>query len=332
MIHNFVRQVKARARKNPQHIVFPEGTNEKILMATEVILKEKFAKLTLVGPSRIIKNKAKKLNLDIAWKKVNIIDPETSKLTNKYAKEFFELRKEKGIKSLAEARKIVKGMDYFGTMMIHMDDADGMVTGTIYSTGESIRPALQIIKTKEKFQKVSGLFFMVLDHRLLAFADAAITVEPDAHDLVDIAIDTAETAKQFGMEPRIAFLSFSTKGSAKHPAVDKVQAAAAMLKDEHPEIIADGELQVDAALVPEVAKRKAPNSAIQGNANILIFPNLEAANIAYKLVERLAHAKAIGPLLQGLKKPINKVSRGCNYKDIVNVTAFTVCQCIEDDY
>jgi len=330
MMHNFIRQVKARARKNPQHIIFPEGINEKILMATEIILKEKFAKLTLVGPPRIIKNKAKKLGLKIDWKKINIIDPEHSSLTDKYAKIFYELRKEKGIKSLAEARKIVKGMDYFGTMMIYTDDADGMVTGTIFSTGESIRPALQIIKTKEKFHKVSGLFFMVLEHRLLVFADAAITIEPDAHDLVDIATDTAKTAKQFGIEPRIAFLSFSTKGSAKHPVIDKVQEAVAMLKDQHPDFIADGELQVDTALVPEVAKRKAPNSVIQGDANVLIFPNLEAANIAYKLVERLAHAKAVGPLLQGFKKPINKVSRGCNYKDIVNVTAFTVCQCIDE--
>jgi phosphate acetyltransferase len=331
MMHNFIRQIKARARKSPQHIVLPEGINEKILMATEVILKEKFAKLTLIGPPKVIKNKAKKLGLKIDWKRLQIIDPEHSPLTDKYAKVFYEMRKEKGIKSLAEAKKIVKGMDYFGTMMIHMDDADGMVTGTIFSTGESIRPALQIIKTKEKFHKVSGLFFMVLEHRLLAFADAALTVDPNAHDLVDIAVDTAETAKQFGLEPKIAFLSFSTKGSAKHPAVDKVQEAAAMMKDQHPEIISDGELQVDAALVPEVAKRKAPTSTIQGDANVLIFPNLESANIAYKLVERLAHAKAVGPLLQGLKKPINKVSRGCNYKDIVNVTAFTVCQCHDKD-
>ncbi|MFA6992144.1 MAG: phosphate acetyltransferase [Candidatus Gracilibacteria bacterium] len=327
MLHNFIRQIKSRARKNPQRIVFPEGINEKILQATEIVLKEKFAKITLIGNPRIIKAKAKKLKLKIDWKKLDIIDPETSKLTDKYAKIFLDLRKDKGIKSLSEARKIVKGMDYFGTMMIYMDDADGMVTGTIFSTGESIRPALQIIKTKEKFHKVSGLFFMVLEHRLLAFADAAITVEPDAHDLVDIAVDTAETAKQFGIEPKIAFLSFSTKGSARHPAADKVREAAEMLKYERSDIVADGELQVDAALVPEVAKRKAPNSIIQGDANVLIFPNLESANIAYKLVERLAHAKAIGPLLQGLKKPINKVSRGCNYKDIVNVTAFTVCQC-----
>ena len=218
-------------------------------------------------------------------------------------------------------------MNYFGTMMVYNGQADGMVTGTTYSTADSIRPALQIIKTKEKFHKVSGIFFMILEKRLLLFADAAITVEPNSHDLVDIAIDSAETAKKFELDPRIAMLSFSTKGSAKHPDVDKIKEAVALLKHKQPDLVVDGEMQVDAALVPKVAKKKCPNSTIQGDANILIFPDLEAANIAYKLVERLAKASAIGPLLQGLKKPVNDLSRGCHYKDIVNVTAFTACEC-----
>ncbi len=213
--------------------------------------------------------------------------------------------------------------------MVYMELADGMVTGTTFPTDDSIRPALQIIKTEEKFHKVSGIFFMVLEKRLLLFADAAITINPNSHDLVDIAVDTAETAKKFGIKPRVAMLSFSTKGSADHPLVDKVQEAVRMLKYERPDIIVDGDLQVDAALVPKVAKKKCPKSPIQGDANILIFPDLESANIAYKLVERLAKAKAIGPLLQGLKKPVNDLSRGCSYQDIVNVTAFTVCESLE---
>jgi len=236
------------------------------------------------------------------------------------------LRKHKGI-TPKQAKETIKDMNYFGTMMVHMNLADGMVTGTTFPTDDSIRPALQIIKTQEKFHKVSGVFFMVLEKRLLLFADTAIMIEPNSHDLVDIAIDTAETAQKFGITPRVAMLSFSTLGSADHPNVDKVREAVRMLQDSRPDIVADGEMQVDAALVPKVAAKKCPSSPIQGDANILIFPSLEAANIAYKLVERLGEAKAIGPILQGLKKPINDLSRGCHYKDIVNVTAFTVMEC-----
>ena len=327
-MHNFLRKVHSIARKNPRRIVFPEGTEERILKATEEILKKKIAIPLLVGNPSTIKKNAKKLELDIDFSKVEIYDNKRSKLLKTFAETFYELRKHKGI-TLKQATEIVKDMNYFGTMMVHMDLADGMVTGTTYPTDDSIRPALQIIKTEEKFHKVSGIFFMVLEKRLLLFADAAITINPNSHDLVDIAVDTAETAKKFGIEPRVAMLSFSTKGSADHPLVDKVQEAVRMLKYERPDIVVDGDLQVDAALVPKVARKKCPKSPIQGDANILIFPDLEAANIAYKLVERLAKAKAIGPLLQGLKKPVNDLSRGCSYKDIVNVTAFTVCESLE---
>ncbi len=325
-MHQFIRQVRSQAKKNPKHIVLPEGEEERILKATEEIIKEKIAKITLVGSSRKIKAKAKKLELNIDWDQVKIVDPATSKLTEKYAKEFYKLRKHKGI-TQKQANEIVREMNYFGTMMVQMDDADGMVTGTLKSTADSIRPALQIIKTQEKFHKVSGIFFMVLENRLLLFADTAITINPNCHDLVDIAVDTAETAKRFGIKPRVAMLSFSTKGSANHPFVEKMQEAVAMMKYERPDIIVDGEMQVDAALVPKVAQKKCPKSPIQGDANILIFPDVQSANIAYKLVERLAKAKAIGPLLQGLRKPVNDLSRGCHYKDIVNVTAFTACEC-----
>lgn len=324
----FTNYVQALARKNPKHIVFPEGNEPRILQATQEILEKKFAKITLLGKPQEIKRTAKKLKLKIDWNKVQIIDPLKSPLKEKYIKTFYELRKNKGITE-KDAKETMKQNNYFGTMMIYLNNADGLVTGTQHPTSESIRPALEIIKTKEKFHKVSGIFFMVFKRRVILFADAAITIDPNAHDLVDIAVDTAETAKRFNIKPKVALLSFSTKGSAKHPFIDKVREAVAMINYERPDLLVDGELQVDAAIVPEVAARKCPQSPLKGEANVLIFPDLEAANIAYKLVERLAKAKAIGPLLQGLKRPINKVSRGCNYQDIVNVTAFTVCECYE---
>jgi len=326
-MHKFLKKIHKLAQKSPKKIVYPEGTEERILRATEEVSNKNIAQLTLVGPAKTIKAKAKKLGLEIDWKKIRIEDPSTSKLTDKYAEVFFELRKEKGIKSLKQAREVISDMNYFGTMMVHCNDADGMVTGTTYSTGDSIRPALQIIKTKNKFHKVSGVFFLFLEKQMLLFADTAITIEPNSHDLADIAIDTANTAKSFGIEPRVALLSFSTKGSADHPNIDKIKEALAIIKDRDPTLLVDGELQVDAAIVPDVAARKCPESPIKGRANILIFPTLEAGNIAYKFVERLSKAKAVGPILQGLNKPINDLSRGCHFKDIVDITAFTVCEC-----
>ncbi len=314
-MHSLIRKIRNQAKKSPKHIVFPEGEDERVHKAAKVITKEGIAKITLLGNPKKIK----------PIKGVEIIDPKTSTLKDSFAKELVKLRKSKGLK-LPQAKELLKDMNYFGTMMVEMDLADGMVTGTTNSTADSIRPALQIIKTKEKFHKVSGVFIMALEKRLLLFADAAITVEPDAHTLTDITIDTAETAKRFGIKPKVALLSFSTKGSAKHPKLDKIREALNMIKYKCPRLVIDGELQVDAALVPEVAKKKCPKSPIKGDANILIFPDLESANIAYKLVERLAKAKAIGPLLQGLNKPVNDLSRGCNYNDIVNVTAFTSCE------
>ncbi len=328
-MQQFVRKIEALARKNLQKIVFPEALDDRILQATEEILQKHIAIPVLIGDAKAIKAKAKKLKLKIDWNALEIKDPSNKKLVEKYSEGLYELRKAKGL-SKKEATKIIKDINYFGTMIIQMNDADGMVTGATHPTADSIRPVLQIIKTREKFHKVSGVFFMLLEKRLLLFADTAITIEPNSHDLVDIAIDTAETAKRFGIEPRVAMLSFSTKGSADHPLINKVREAVAMIKFKRPDIIVDGELQVDAALVPQVAKRKCPNSPIQGDANVLIFPDLETANIAYKLVERLAKARAIGPLLQGLKKPINKLSRGCSYKDIVNVTTFTAYECQQD--
>ncbi|MFC1810194.1 phosphate acetyltransferase [Patescibacteria group bacterium] len=324
-MRKFIKFVKTVAKENPKRIVLPEGFEPRVLKATEVILKEKTAFPILVGDPEELKQLAKKYGAKINWNKVEVVNNKDPKVLKRYAKEFYELRKHKGITE-EQAMKIVQDFNYFGTMMVYLGDADGMVSGTTYSTAETIRPALQIIKTKERFHKVSGVFFLVLEKRLLLFADTAVTIEPNSHDLADIAIDTAETAMKFCLEPRIAMLSFSTAGSARHPQVDKVREATAMIRAEKPDLIVEGEMQVDAALVPEVTKKKFPKSSLKGNANILIFPGLEAGNIAYKLVERLAGAKAIGPLLQGLKKPINDLSRGCHYKDISNLVAFTTLE------
>lgn len=317
----FIKQVKSLAQKNPQRIVLPEGFEPRILKAATTLIKEKIALPILIGNPDELKKIAKDLGIKVPFEKLEIVDPK-SKKKHLYAEKFYELRKHKGVTE-EQALKIVEDFNYFGTMMVYLDEADGMVSGTTYPTAETIRPALQIIKTKGQFHKVSGVYFLALENRLLLFADTAVVIEPNSHELADIAIDTAETARKFCLEPRIAMLSFSTAGSARHPNVDKVREATAMVKSKRPDILIEGEMQVDAALVPEVSRRKFPTSKLQGGANILIFPNLEAGNIAYKLVERLAGAKAVGPILQGLKKPINDLSRGCHYKDIVNLVAFT---------
>lgn len=330
-MRKFVKFVKELSAENPQRIVLPESFEEKVLRAAGQILKEKTAIPVLVGDSKKIKEKTDKLGLKIDFKKLEIVDNTDKKKLEKYAKKFYELRKERGITE-EQAYETMKDFNYFGTMMVHLDEVGGMVSGTTYPTAETIRPALQIIKTKEKFHKVSGVYFLIMENRLLLFADTAVIIEPNSHELAGVALDTAETAKRFCLEPRIAMLSFSTNGSARHPHVDKVREATAMIRDRNPELLVEGELQVDTALVPEVAKRKFPGSKIKGDANILIFPNLEAGNIAYKLVERLAKAEAVGPILQGLNKPVNDLSRGCDYKDIANVVAFTSCEAQQKDF
>jgi len=325
---DFLSIIKEKAVKLQKKIVFPETFDDRTLKAVEIILREKTARPVLLGKSDTIKQQAQKLKLDIDWNLVEFIDLEDPALQQKYAGLLFEIRKEKGM-TLAEAQKLVKDLNYFGVMVVAAGDADGLISGANATTSATVKPALQIIGTKEKFHKVSGIFFMILEKRLLLFADCAINVDPNSHELADIAIDTAETASRFGIEPKIAMLSFSTNGSAKHPVADKVREATQMVRYKRPEIICDGEMQVDAALVPAVAKRKFPGSLIKGDANVLIFPDLQSGNIAYKLVERLARAEAIGPILQGLKKPVNDLSRGCSWQDIVDLAALTACECEE---
>ncbi|MBU2523782.1 phosphate acetyltransferase [Patescibacteria group bacterium] len=330
-MQNFLQGIKKKARKNPARIVFPEGFEERVIQAVAKIVKEKTAKPIVIGNLSDIKKKAKKLGIALDFiKKIEIIDIKKSpELVKKFADEFFRLRNHKGV-TKAQAKKIIQDINYFGTMMVHLGLADGMISGTTYSTAETIRPALQIIKTKEKFHKVSGMFIMIHKKRLMLFADAAININPNSYDLANIAIDTAENAKKFRIKPRIAMLSFSTAGSAKHPMAAKVKEATAIIKDKRPDLIVDGEMQVDAALIPRVSLKKYPKSIVPGNANILIFPDLNSGNIAYKLVERLGEAKAIGPILQGLGKPINDLSRGCKYQDIVNLAAITTLEANEE--
>jgi len=319
----FIKSIKEKARSDIKKIVLPESDDERVLKAAEIITKEGFAKVIILGAQEEIKKKAEELGINLEG--VEIVNPTHSILIEKYSNELYELRKHKGM-TIEKAKEKIKNLVYFGVMMVHMGDADGLVSGATHSTADTIRPALQIIKTKEKFHKVSGVFFMVLNNRLLLFADSAVTILPDAKDLAEIAIDTAETAKKFGLEPHVALLSFSTKGSAKHPLVDKVVEATEIVRYKRPELKIDGELQVDAALVPEICARKCPDSHFGGRANVLIFPDLQSGNISYKLVQRLAGAEAIGPVLQGLQKPVNDLSRGCDSEDIVNVVAIT---CIE---
>lgn len=323
--------IKTKAKKIQSYIAYPEALDPRTLEAMEMILKEETARPLLIASRKDIEAKITEFKLKLNPDRVQILDPADPQLMERYIEELYRLRKEKGM-TKDEASELMKDQNYIGVMAVHLKEADGMISGAVGTTAMTARPALQIIGTKEKFHKVSGLFFMIFENRLLFFADCAITPDPNSHDLADIAIDTAETAKRFGIEPKIAMLSFSTNGSAKHPMVDKVKEATALVKDRRPDLKVDGEMQVDAALVPWVGKQKFPNSSVQGDANILIFPSLEAGNIAYKLVERLAGAKAIGPMLQGLAKPINDLSRGCTAQDIADLSAITSCESVEAMY
>lgn len=327
-MERFLAKIKEKAKCSPKRIVFPESTAERILRAVQIIKYEGFAIPILIGNKDKILTRIKELELNSEG--LEFVDPENFERFEEYAQKFFELRQHKGI-NLDKAKEILEDYGYFATMMVYMGDADGLIGGTTYSTAQTVLPALQIIKTKEKFHKVSSVFLMIWpDDRLLFFADCAIMIDPDAKDLAEIALDTAQTARKFGVEPKVAMLSFSTHGSAKHPEVDKVKEATAIVKSRDPNLIVEGEIQVDAALVPEVCERKFPGSKLKGDANVLIFPDLNSGNMAYKLVERLAKSKAVGPILQGLKKPVNDLSRGCSVQDIVDVCAITVVEAQEE--
>ena len=332
---NLINKIIARAKSNKQRIVLPEATEERTLTAADQALADDLAELLLLGNIDEIHALADKLglkNID----KATLIDPATSEKREEYAQLLFELRKKKGM-TLEQAREKVLDPLYFGCLIIKSGDADGQISGALSTTGETLRPALQIIKCSPGITCVSGAMLMITqtpqygEDGVLVVGDVAVTPMPDAGQLAQIAVCTAQTARSVAgfADPRVAMLSFSTKGSAKHEVVDKVIEATALAKELDPSLKIDGELQADAALVPGVGKKKAPGSEIAGNANVLVFPNLEVGNIGYKLVQRLGNADAIGPILQGIARPVNDLSRGCSVDDIYKMVAITACQAMD---
>lgn len=312
-----------KARENKQKIVLPETEDDRILKASDHLLKLGIVDIVLLGDEDNIKYQASTLGLDLS--QATVINPLISPLTQEFADKFYELRKHKGI-TQKDARELVENPTYFGTMMVQEGLADGMVSGAAHTTADTVRPALQIIKTKPGISIVSSVFFMCLDTKVLVYGDCAIVTDPDSKQLAEIAISSAETASSFGIEPRVAMLSYSTGSSGSGADVDKVREATELAKKVAPHIAIDGPMQYDAATVPEVAKSKMPDSNVAGYANVLIFPDLNTGNNTYKAVQRSSGAIAIGPILQGLNKPVNDLSRGCLIKDIINTVAITALQ------
>lgn len=324
---SFIEEIKERAKQNKKRIVLPETMDERVLKAASIALKEDIARIILIG------NKEEILNKQDGLEKAEFINPNTFEKTNELIEKLTELRKHKGM-TLDKAKELLlNDYMYFACMLVYENLADGVVSGACHSTANTLRPALQILKTKEESLLVSAFFFMVVpnceygENGAFIFADAGLEQNPTPEKLAAIALDSADSFKLLTQkEPKVAMLSHSTMGSASHKDVDKVVEATRLAKEKSCYLI-DGELQLDAAIVPEVAKMKAPNSPVAGSANVLVFPDLDAGNIGYKLVQRLAKAEAYGPITQGIKYPINDLSRGCNANDIVGVIAITSVQC-----
>ena len=312
-----------RARADRQHIVLPEGGDERILRATELLLRRRAVDITLLGSPKDIRQKIAALGLDL--KKIQIVDPLNSELLDRYTPIYYELRKHKGI-SMAMARDVLSDVSFFGTMMVYEGTVAGMVSGAVHPTADTIRPALQIIRSPPGVSIVSSVFLMCLEDRVIVYGDCAVNPDPDARQLADIAISSADTAVLYGIEPRVAMCSYSTGVSGKGEDVDKVREATRLVRQRRPDLKIEGPIQYDAAVDAGVAKTKMPDSDVAGRATVFIFPDLNTGNNLYKAVQRSAGAVAIGPVLQGLKKPVNDLSRGCTVTDIVNTVAITAIQ------
>lgn len=328
---SFIESIKEKARQDRKTIILPESEDERTIRAAATVLKEGTADLVLIGDPAVVNADAEKYGVDITG--AQIIDPATSEKLEDYVNLLYELRKAKGMTPEAAREALMKDRTTFGVVMLKAGEGDGLVSGACHSTANTLRPALQILKTAKGAKLVSGFFVMDVPNceygadGTFVFADCGLNQDPNPEQLAAIASDSANSFKTLtGKDPYVAFISHSSKGSAKHALVDKVVAAVEAAHAEYPDLVCDGELQVDAAIVPSVAASKAPGSPVAGRANVLVFPNLDCGNSAYKLVQRLAKAEAYGPMLQGIAKPVNDLSRGCFWEDIVGVIAITAVQ------
>ena len=327
---SFIDRIKQRAKNEIKTIVLPEATDARILEAAEIVKSEGYAKVILIGEEATVRKIAKEKGIELG--DTQIIDPTKSERTSEYANTLYELRKAKGMTE-EQAQKLVLDPVYFGMMMVKLNEADGLVSGAAHSTSDTLRPALQILKTAPGTKLVSAFFVMVVPNceyganGTFIFADSGLNEEPNSEALSEIAISSSKSFEQLvGEQPKVAMLSYSTYGSAHSASTEKVIEATKLVKEKTPDLLIDGELQLDAAIIPEVAESKAKGSPIQGKANVLVFPDLGAGNIGYKLVQRLAKAEAYGPLCQGIAKPVNDLSRGCSAKDVAGVVAITAVQ------
>ena len=316
--------LKEKVSGKNMKIVFPEGLDERVLTAAGRLAADGVLTPIIVGNIEQVEAKAKELNVSLD--NAEIYDPANYAEFDALVASFVERRKGKATEE--DARKILLDENYFGTMLVYTNKADGLVSGAAHSTADTVRPALQIIKTKQGVSKTSGVFIMAREEEKYVFADCAINIAPDSNDLAEIAIESAKTAEMFDIEPRVAMLSFSTKGSAKSEETEKVSNAVEEAKKRAPQLVVDGEFQFDAAFVPSVAKKKAPGSVLQGDATVFVFPSLEAGNIGYKIAQRLGNFDAVGPILQGLNAPVNDLSRGCDEEDVYKLALITAAQAL----
>lgn len=321
----FQYQIVKRAKEHKKHIVLPEGDDDRILLAADALIKQNVVDLTILGHPENVHAALQRLNISMDLEKVKIIDPSTSDRYEEYVNTLYELRKNKNV-TLEMARDLMLDVSYFGTMMVYKGEADGMVSGAVHTTQHTIRPALQFIKTKPGVSTVSSVFFMCLPNRVSVFGDCAVNPNPTSEQLADIAISSAETSKMFNIEPKIAMLSYSSGSSGEGADVDKVRKATEIVRQKRPDLKVEGPIQYDAAVDPTIGKKKMPNSEVAGQASVLIFPDLNTGNNTYKAVQRETGALAIGPMLQGLNKPVNDLSRGCTVADIFNTVVITAIQ------